>query len=120
MQENMSFEERQLSIELIGDVESIDETVVFSERFRKQDIHIEAWDHPDYKQILTVQAVNDKCDNLFQEISVGDKVKLKCNLRGRRVDRNDGNPPKYFNSIEAWGLEKMESAPGGIKDDIPF
>ena len=33
---------------------------------------------------------------------------------------NDGNPPKYFNSIEAWGLEKMESAPGGIKDDIPF
>ena len=117
----MSFEERQLSIEIIGNVDQGSETNVISERFRKQEIHIEAWDHPDFKQMITVQATQDKCDNLFDGVQVGDKVKLKCNLRGRKVDKNDGNPPKYFNSIEAWGLEKMESAPGGgIKDDIPF
>tara|TARA_R110002020_G_scaffold255088_2_gene468878 strand:- start:7146 stop:7496 length:351 start_codon:yes stop_codon:yes gene_type:complete len=116
----MPIEERQLSFDIIGDVESLDETNVISEKFRKQELHIIASDNPQYEQCLTVEALGDKCDSLFEGITSGDKVKVRCNLRGRRVDKNDGNPPRYFNSIECWAVEKMEKQPGHVKDDIPF
>tara|TARA_Y100000310_G_scaffold121116_1_gene119929 strand:+ start:12554 stop:12904 length:351 start_codon:yes stop_codon:yes gene_type:complete len=116
----MPIDERQLSLEIIGDVEGIDPTNVISDKFQKQELHLVASDNPQYEQCLTVEAKQEKCDSLFDGLQVGDRVKVRCNLRGRKVDKNDGNPPRYFNSIECWGIEKLEKQPGYAKDDIPF
>ncbi len=68
-----------------------------------------------YPQDLAVDFVQDKTD-LVNNFNVGDKVKVGINLRGREWVSPQGET-KYFNSINAWRIEKLTDNPGN--DDVP-
>jgi len=68
-----------------------------------------------YPQDLAVDFVQDKT-NLVDGYNVGDKVKVGINLRGREWVSPQGET-KYFNSINAWRIEKLTDSTAS--NDVP-
>ena len=56
-------------------------------------------------QDLNIEFIQDKCD-LLNSYQVGQDVKIGINLRGREWVNPEGET-KYFNSIQAWRIEKV-------------
>ena len=54
-----------------------------------------------------MQVVQDRCD-LLESINIGDKIKVSFNLRGREWTNPNGEV-RYFNTIDAWRVEKVGS-----------
>ena len=107
-----------------------------TDTFKKRDFVIEYVDNPLYPQYVQFQTVQDRCA-LIENYNVGEKIEVTFNLRGREWTNPEG-VKKYFNTLEAWRIQKVESAataPGadGAKpvydmadiasdasDDLPF
>lgn len=81
-----------------------------SDTFKKRDFVVEYVDNPLYPQYITFQAIQDRCA-LLDNFAVGDKIEVTFNLRGREWTTPQGEK-KYFNTLEAWRLQKVESAAG--------
>jgi len=83
-----------------------------------------------YPQHIAIEFVQDKCD-LIDPYEVGEFVKIHINLRGREWVDPQG-VTKYFNSIQGWRVERLQSStptqappmpPQGnrnIEQDLPF
>ena len=59
-----------------------------------------------YPQHIIIEMVQDKCD-LLNNFSVGSKVDVSLNLRGREWVNPQGET-KYFNSIQGWRIEGLQ------------
>src|SRR5688572_9822864 len=79
-----------------------------SDTFKKRDFVVEYVDNPLYPQYVTFQAIQDRCA-LIDNFAVGDKIEVTFNLRGREWTNPQGEK-KYFNTLEAWRVQKVESA----------
>lgn len=79
-----------------------------SDTFRKRDFVIEYVDNPLYPQYITFQLIQDRV-TLIDNFAVGDKLEVSFNLRGREWTTPQGEK-KYFNTLEAWRLQKIEVA----------
>lgn len=107
-----------------------------TEKFRKREFVITDDSNGMYPQHLIFQLVQDKCD-LLDPFEVGEEVKVNFNLRGRKWENPKSGETRYFNSLEAWRLEKTgagtspsEQAPfpdsepiditNDDSDDLPF
>lgn len=107
-----------------------------TDKFRKREFVITDDSSGMYPQFILFQLVQDKCE-LLDPFEVGEEVKVNFNLRGRKWENPKTNETRYFNSIEAWRLEKVgvgtansdqapfpENAPVDItnddSDDLPF
>ncbi len=104
-----------------------------SEKFRKREFVITD-SSTQYPQYISFQLTQDKC-SLLDAYNVGDEITVHFNLRGREWKSPQGEI-KYFNSLEAWRLERKSSAaaqqqdnypaptiedmPMDVKDDLPF
>ena len=76
-----------------------------SEKFKKRDFVITD-NSTQYPQHINIQLTQDKCD-MINAFNHGDELKVSINLRGREwVNPKDGEI-KYFNTIEAWKIEKV-------------
>ena len=119
-----------LSIE--GKVKRILDEQVISERFKKREFVIETEEQ--YPQVLVFQLAQDKT-NLIDPLSVGDKVEVFFNLRGREWQKEPSAEIRVFNALDAWRIQKVESIPNqnesgapsenpiepaGPEDDLPF
>lgn len=80
-----------------------------SDSFKKRDFTVEFVDNPVYPQYITFQLVGDRT-SLIDAFQVGDKLEVTFNLRGREWVSPQGEK-KYFNTLEAWRVQKAESAP---------
>ena len=122
-----------------GKIKVINETQVISEKFKKREFVVTDTSSM-YPQDVMFQSVQDKCD-MLNGYSVEDQVEVSFNLRGREWTSPDG-VVKYFNTLDAWRIEKMgqgggipaagpsdmsldaqsssEAAGTGEKDDLPF
>lgn len=83
-----------------GDVQSTSET------FRKRDFVVEYADNPTYPQFVQFQCTQDRC-SLLDSFNVGDKIEVTFNLRGREWT-SPQKEKKYFNTLEAWRIQKVE------------
>ncbi len=93
-------------MEITGKIKKIDETRTYgTSGFRKRELVITTEEQ--YPQMLMVEFVQDKCD-LLNSYNVGDDVKVSINLRGREWINPEGEA-KYFNSIQGWRIEKLQS-----------
>jgi hypothetical protein len=118
---------------LEGTLKVANPTQVISEKFSKREFVIETQDQ--YPQLVMFQATQDKC-NLLDGIGVGSKLEVSFNLRGREW-HSPGGETKYFNTLEAWRLERLDGngesiqdkarvdqmkahAPNEEEDDLPF
>ena len=115
-------------MELTGKVKVINETQTFgSNGFRKRELVITTDEQ--YPQHIMIEFVQDKTD-LLNSIKVGMNVKVYINVGGREWINPEGEA-KYFNSIQGWRIEALESSePAPFvaapelneepQDDLPF
>lgn len=102
---------------ITGTIKEIYPEQQVSDKFSKREIVITVADK--YPQHITVQFTQDKCA-LLDRYMVGDNVIVSVNLRGKQYQGRDGQT-RYFNSIEAWKIERTENVPVSDADDIvPF
>lgn len=100
-------------MEVQGKVKMVGETQTFgSNGFRKREIVVTTEEQ--YPQHIMVEFVQDKTD-LLNNFSVGQGVKIGINIRGREWTNPQGEV-KYFNSIQGWRIENLQSeqAPAGM------
>ena len=120
-------------MQVAGKLMVINATQVISEKFSKRTFVVETSDQ--YPQQVEFQLTQDKCDYLDQ-YKLGEKVSVSINIRGRAWT-NPAGEVKYFNTLEAWKLERLDGngesiqdkarvdqmkahAPNEEKDDLPF
>lgn len=122
-----------MGMEIKGRVHAVFETKQVSERFTKREFVVGLADNPKYPQVVLFQLTGDRVSQL-DGLEVGDDVRVEFNLRGREWCSPQGET-KYFNSLEAWKVERVgdssqqrsrsasreaTSGGGGADDDIPF
>lgn len=117
-------------MELKGRVKVIGETATFGNNgFRKREVVITTDEQ--YPQIIMIEFVQNACD-LLNGYEVGQDAKIGINIRGREWVNPEG-VIKYFNSIQGWRIDKLEtqapkvpdpkefeSVDGIIDDSLPF
>ncbi len=93
-------------MEITGKIKKIDDTKTFgSNGFRKRETVLTTDEQ--YPQMILIEFIQDKCD-LLDSYSVNDEVKISINVRGREWVNPEGEA-KYFNSIQGWRIEKVQS-----------
>jgi hypothetical protein len=92
--------------ELTGIMHVICPPVVVSEKFTKQEFVVQIPD-AEYPELIKFQVVNSKCD-LLTPVKLGEKVKITFNLKGREWTNKTTNVTSYFNTLDAWKIEKTE------------
>jgi len=96
-------------MEVQGKIKLIDETKTFGNNgFRKREMVITTEEQ--YPQHILVEFIQDKCD-LLNNFQVGQPVKVSINLRGREWTNPQGET-KYFNSIQGWRIENLQTETG--------
>ena len=125
-------------MEVTGIIKAKFDTVVVSDRFKKRDFVLTIEPGSPYPQHVSFQLVQDKV-SLVDNLKVGDEIKVLFNLKGREWVSPQGET-KYFNTIDAWRIEKIgagsssaassnsqmeNTAPpvfnsSSIDDDLPF
>jgi hypothetical protein len=89
-------------LKIKGTVYKVSQEEVKSEKFKKRDVILEVIEGT-YKQYLTVQFSNAKCD-LLNNVRQGDMISISINLKGRLWTGPDGIE-KSFNTFEGWQIE---------------
>lgn len=93
-------------MEVQGKIKMVGETQTFgSNGFRKREIVITTEEQ--YPQHIMVEFIQDKTD-LLNNYQVGQNVKISINLRGREWVNPQGET-KYFNSIQGWRIESLQT-----------
>jgi uncharacterized protein Veg len=101
-------------MEVQGRIKMVGETQTFgSNGFRKREVVVTTEEQ--YPQHIMVEFVQDKTD-LLNSYKEGQQVKISINLRGREWVNPQGET-KYFNSIQGWRIEALQSETGG--DNLP-
>ena len=93
-------------MEVQGKVKMVGETQTFgSNGFRKRELVVTTEEQ--YPQHIMIEFVQDKSD-LLNNYGVGQDVKVSINLRGREWTNPQGEV-KYFNSIQGWRIEAVQT-----------
>ena len=116
-------------MEVIGKVKLIGDVQTFGTGgFRKRELVVTTDEQ--YPQMIMIEFVQDNVD-ILDKHKVNDEVKVHINLRGREWINPEG-VAKYFNAIQGWRVEKLDTVPSDIPlppaeqlkdeepDDLPF
>lgn len=103
-------------MEVQGKIKMIGETQTFgSNGFRKRELVVTTEEQ--YPQHILIEFVQDKTD-LLNNYQVGQGVKVNINLRGREWVNPQGET-KYFNSVQGWRIENLQTAADNIPPVAP-
>ena len=86
------------------------DTQTIKETFRKREFILEYAENPQYPEFLKFELIQANCDQL-DSVEVGDDVSVNFNLKGRKWTDPKGET-KYFNSLQAWRVDKKASNQG--------
>ena len=105
--------------ELVGVIKKINEAEQITGSFLKLTFILETEDK--YPQIYQIEA-NQKSAALLDHYKVGDKVRVKINIRGREWTNTKTDKVMYFTTLNAWAIEKVGGASivRPMEDDDPF
>ena len=76
-----------------------------SNGFKKREFVIKT--DSQYPQEILIELIQDKC-GLIDNYNIGDNIKVSYNLNGRSWVNPQGET-KYFNSIQGWRIEGLQS-----------
>ena len=103
-------------MEVQGKIKWIDEIKTYgSNGFRKREVVITTEEQ--YPQHLLIEFIQDKCE-LLNAFQLGQAVKIGINLRGREWVNPQGET-KYFNSVQGWRIDAVETAPTSEMPPMP-
>ncbi len=91
-------------MEVTGTLKVKFDTQKVSDRFQKREFVLTTEANTPYPQHVSFQVTQDKC-SMLDQFSEGDEIKIQFNLRGREWNGPQG--VKYFNTLEAWRIERM-------------
>lgn len=91
-------------MEVVGTLKTKFETQKVSDRFQKREFILTTEANTPYPQHVSFQVTQDKC-SILDQFNDGEELKVQFNLRGREWNGPQGI--KYFNTLEAWRIEKM-------------
>lgn len=94
---------------LTGTLKVLNPTVQVSEKFSKREFVVTETSSM-YPQDIMFQLTQDKC-SLLDGYNVNDQVEVSFNLRGREWTSPQGEV-KYFNSLDAWRLDRVGAGSG--------
>jgi hypothetical protein len=100
-------------MEVTGTLKVKFETQKVSDRFQKRDFVLITEANTPYPQYVSFQVTQDKC-NLLDQFSEGEEIRVQFNLRGREWNGPQG--VKYFNTLDAWRIEKGGAAPANVNN----
>ena len=103
-------------MEIQGKIKLIKEVQEISATFKKRELILTTDEQ--YPQTLSVEFIQDKTD-LLNNFEVNQSVKVGINLRGREWENPETKELKYFNSIQGWRIDLLESNPGVSNEDLP-
>ena len=83
--------------------------------FEKRDLVITTIEQ--YPQTIIIQFTQQRCD-LLESLQVGQNVKVYINIRGREWTNPQGET-KYFNSIEGWKIEVIQTTNVAYQQQAP-
>ena len=107
---------KTIIMEVTGKIKVVNPEQQVSASFKKRELVVATEEQ--YPQFISINFVQDKCD-LLNNYKVGDAVKVSINLRGREWVNPQGET-KYFNDIQGWRIEKMQTeAPAAQMAPMP-
>ena len=92
-------------MEVVGTLKTKFDTQKVSDRFQKREFVLTTEANTPYPQHVSFQVTQDKC-TILDQFNDGEEIKVQFNLRGREWNGPQGI--KYFNTLEAWRIEKMQ------------
>jgi len=92
-------------MEVIGTLKAKFDTQKVSERFQKREFVVTTEANTPYPQHVSFQVTQDKC-TMLDQFREGEEIRIHFNLRGREWNGPQGI--KYFNTLEAWRIEKVQ------------
>ena len=93
-------------MEILGRIKQIFTSQVIGQNgFEKRDLVITTEEQ--YPQTIIIQFTQQRCD-LLDSLQVGQNVKVYINIRGREWTNPQGET-KYFNTIEGWKIEVIQT-----------
>lgn len=78
-----------------------------SDTFQKREFVVEFAENPQYPEFIKFELIQANCEQL-EKFNVGEEVNISFNLKGRKWTDKNGQVV-YFNSLQAWRLEKAGS-----------
>ena len=84
--------------------------------FKKREFVVEYAENPQYPEFIKFELIQTNCQQL-DEFEVGDEMSISFNLKGRKWNDPKGGV-KYFNSLQAWRLDK-KSGSGNAATQAP-
>ena len=99
-----------VNVEIEGKLIVKNDVNQISDTFKKREfvLFIENERNPDYSDKIKIELKQDKTD-LIEVINIDETIKCQCNITGRSWTNKEG-VEMFFNTIEAWRIEKMQSA----------
>ncbi len=94
-------------MEITGTLKVKFDTQKVSDKFQKREFVLTTEANTPYPQQVSMQVTQDKCQ-LLDLYNAGDEVKVQINIKGREWNGPQGI--KYFNTLEAWRIEKVNTA----------
>jgi len=99
-----------------GKLKKIEETKQVTDSFKKREFVL-THDSGQYPQYISFQLVQDNC-TLIDGMQEGEEVKVNFDVRGREWTAPDGQV-KYFNSLNAWRMEKVGAPAAANTPPVP-
>ena len=103
-------------MEIQGKIKLIKEVQEISPTFKKRELILTTDEQ--YPQTLSVEFIQDKTD-LLNNFEVNQNVKVGINLRGREWENPETKELKYFNSIQGWRIDLIDSSSSVSNEDLP-
>jgi hypothetical protein len=96
---------------LRGKIKEIFDTQHINDRFSKREFVIEYADNPQYPQLIKFEIVKDRCE-MLDDFKAGEDVDVHFSIRGRAWTNSQG-ATQYFNTLQAWRLERAGAEGSG-------
>lgn len=98
-------------------ITEIFEIAKVTDSFKKREFVVEYSENPKYPEFIKFELIQDKCD-LLDSYSIGEEVEISFNLKGRKWTDPQGTV-KYFNTLQAWKLEKNSATAPSAGNTAP-
>lgn len=100
-----------------GKLQEIFDIQEVSNSFKKREFVVEYAENPQYPEFIKFELTQTNCQQL-DEFNEGEDIRISFNLKGRKWTDPKGNV-KYFNSLQAWRLEKIGKSSGPAETPPP-
>ena len=94
---------------ITGKLHFVEDTKQVSDSFKRRSFVVEYVDNPLFPQYVSFELTQDRV-GAIDAFKIGENIEVTFNLRGREWTSPE-LVKKYFNTLEAWRVQKAESAP---------